>query len=176
MNVDLAQELLNELGSSLENLETQHAALFQFLKDNGMLTGDQFASYLAQAGKASSVRWRAAHIRLESLSRNERQKDISGPEFESLKVFYSKAFGWKVDEKGPGYALVGTPSSQMGGAIIDTEEAALTIGIAVDDLDTAIASAVQGGGSIVMPKTDNGWVIKGQVTDPVGNRLTLIQK
>jgi uncharacterized protein YdaU (DUF1376 family) len=75
MNVDLAQELLDELGSSLENLETQHAALFQFLKDKGMLTDDQFAPYLAQAGKASSVRWRAAHIRLESLFRNERQKE-----------------------------------------------------------------------------------------------------
>ena len=70
MNVDLAQELLNELGSSLEKLETQHAALFQFLKDKGMLTDDQFAPYLAQAGKASSVRWRAAHIRLESLFQN----------------------------------------------------------------------------------------------------------
>jgi predicted enzyme related to lactoylglutathione lyase len=102
--------------------------------------------------------------------------DISGPEFEPLKVFYSKVFGWKVDEKGPGYALIGTPSPKLGGAIIDTEEAALTIGIAVNDLDAAIASAVQAGGSVVMPKTDNGWVIKGQVTDPAGNRLTLIQK
>jgi predicted enzyme related to lactoylglutathione lyase len=102
--------------------------------------------------------------------------DISGPEFEPLKAFYSKVFGWKVDEKGPGYALVGTPSSQLGGAIIDTEEAALTIGIAVNDLDAAITSALQAGGSVVMPKTDNAWVIKGQVTDPAGNRLTLIQK
>jgi hypothetical protein len=75
MNVDLAQELLNELGSSLENLETQHAALLQFLKDNGILTDDQFASYIAQAGKASSVRWRAARIRLESLFSTERQKE-----------------------------------------------------------------------------------------------------
>ena len=74
MQVDLAQELLNELGSSLENLETQHAALLQFLKDNGILTDDRFASYIAQAGKASSVRWRAARIRLESLFSTERQK------------------------------------------------------------------------------------------------------
>lgn len=102
--------------------------------------------------------------------------DISGPEFEPLKIFYSKVFGWKVDEEGPGYALVGTPSSQLGGAIMDSEEAALTIGIAVNDIDAAIASAVQAGGSMVMPKTDNGWIIKGQVADPAGNRLTLIQK
>ena len=75
MNVDLAQELLSELGSSLENLETQHAALLQFLKDNEIVTDDQFAPYLARAENASSVRWRAARIRLESLFRNERQKE-----------------------------------------------------------------------------------------------------
>ena len=75
MNVDLAQELLNELGSSLENLETQHGALLQFMKDNGTLTDDQFAPYLAQAGKASSVRWRAARIRLDGLFSTERQKE-----------------------------------------------------------------------------------------------------
>jgi hypothetical protein len=75
MNVDLAQELLNELGSSLETLETQQAALLQCLKDNGILTDDQFAPYIAQAGKASSVRWRAARIRLESLFSTERQKE-----------------------------------------------------------------------------------------------------
>jgi hypothetical protein len=75
MNVDLAQELLNELGASLEDLETKHAALFQFLKDKEILTDDQISPYLEQAGKASSVRWRAAHIRLESLFRSERQKE-----------------------------------------------------------------------------------------------------
>lgn len=102
--------------------------------------------------------------------------DISGPEFEPLKSFYSRVFGWKLDDKGPGYALVGTPSLKLGGAIIDAEDAALTIGIAVNDLDAAIALVVQAGGTVVMPRTDNGWVIKGQVTDPAGNRLTLIQK
>ncbi len=75
MNVDLAQELLNELGSALENVETHQTALLQFLKGNGILSDDQFATYLAQAGKASSVRWRAARIRLESLFSAERQKE-----------------------------------------------------------------------------------------------------
>jgi hypothetical protein len=75
MNVDLAQELLDELGSSLQNLETEQAALLQFLKDNGVLSNEQFAPYLEQAGKASSVRWRAAHTRLERLFSSERQKE-----------------------------------------------------------------------------------------------------
>jgi hypothetical protein len=75
MNVDLAQELLDELGSSIENLETQHAALLQFLKEDGVVTDDQFAPYLAQAGHASSVRWRATRIRLEHLLSAEKQRE-----------------------------------------------------------------------------------------------------
>jgi hypothetical protein len=75
MNVALAQELLNELGSSLENLETQHAALLQFLKDDGIVTDDQLAPYLTQAGKASNVRWLAARVRLGRLFSIEKQKE-----------------------------------------------------------------------------------------------------
>ncbi len=75
MNVDLAQELLNELGSSLENLETQHVALLQFLKDDGIVTDDQLAPYLTQARKTSNVRWRATRVRLERLFSTEKQKE-----------------------------------------------------------------------------------------------------
>jgi hypothetical protein len=56
MNADLAQELLNELGSSLERLEAQHNALLHFLKDKNVITDDQLAPYLSQAGDVSSVR------------------------------------------------------------------------------------------------------------------------
>jgi hypothetical protein len=75
MNADLAQELLNELGSSLEELETQQVALLQFLKDDGIVTDEQFAPYLTQASHASSVKWRAARIRLERLFSTEKQKE-----------------------------------------------------------------------------------------------------
>jgi hypothetical protein len=76
MNVDLAKELLNELGSPLENLEAQQAALLQFLKDAGIVTEDQLAPYLTQSGKASNVRWRAARIRLERLFSAEEQREL----------------------------------------------------------------------------------------------------
>lgn len=67
MNVHLAEELLNVLGSSLESYETQNAALLQFLKDKGIVTDEQLAPYINQAGKASDVRWRAARARLERI-------------------------------------------------------------------------------------------------------------
>jgi hypothetical protein len=75
MNADLAHELLNELGSSLENLETQQAALLQFLKHEGIVTDDQLAPYLTQAGNASNVRWRAARVRLERLISTAKEKE-----------------------------------------------------------------------------------------------------
>jgi len=46
----------------------------------------------------------------------------------------------------------------------------------VDDLDAALVRAGELRGVIAMPATDNGWVRKGQVRDPAGNVLTLIQK
>jgi hypothetical protein len=63
------------LGSSLESLETQHAALLQLLKDDGIVTDDKLSRYLTQAGKASGVRWRAARVRLEHLFSTEKQKE-----------------------------------------------------------------------------------------------------
>lgn len=65
MDVDVAKELLNELGASLEELEKQQGAVVQFLKEKGIVSDDQLAPYLEQAGNASSVRWRATRVRLE---------------------------------------------------------------------------------------------------------------
>jgi hypothetical protein len=82
MDARVAQELLNELGSSLENLETQQAALLQFLKDKGIVRDDQLAPYLNEAGNASSVRWRATHVRLEHIfsAAAEKEQQTAKPE------------------------------------------------------------------------------------------------
>lgn len=82
MNVELAQGLLDEMGSALENLETQHAALLQFLKDKSIVAEAEFAPYLDQAGRASSVRWRAARVRLERLFSAEKLKEEKAAEKE----------------------------------------------------------------------------------------------
>jgi predicted enzyme related to lactoylglutathione lyase len=100
--------------------------------------------------------------------------DVFGPETERLQAFYAGVFGWDVDPRGPGYALVKTPGDAPDGAIVEAERGGLTVGIVVADIDAAVAAAVERGGAVVMPPTDNGWVVKAQISDPAGNRLSLI--
>jgi hypothetical protein len=66
-NPDPINEILGELFSLLETLETQSLALTQFLKDEGIATDEKLAPYLDRAGNASSVKWRAARARMHYL-------------------------------------------------------------------------------------------------------------
>ena len=100
--------------------------------------------------------------------------EVAGPDEHALHHFYETVFGWTVKSMGPGYALVETPEGSPNGAVREAENAEVTIGVEVNDLDAAPARSVELGGSIVMPPTDNGYVKKAQVADPAGNIVTLI--
>src|SRR5690349_14791075 len=67
MNNEAMKEVLNELFSHLEKLETQNEAILQFLKEKKRVTDKQLAPYLEQAGNASNVKWRAARVRINHL-------------------------------------------------------------------------------------------------------------
>lgn len=101
--------------------------------------------------------------------------DIAGPDTRALQDFYAAVFEWEVAEQGPGYALVSTPDGAPDGAVVEADEASLTVGIVVPDIERALAAAQERGGRVVMPATDNGWVTKAQVADPAGNVVTLIR-
>ena len=66
-NINFVQEIFHDLFSSMEALETQNTAVFQFLKDKGIATDEELASHLEQAGDASSVRWRGVRVRADYL-------------------------------------------------------------------------------------------------------------
>jgi hypothetical protein len=67
MDDQVAQLILDELFSSLEVLETQTAAVLQFLKEKAGSSDEQLTPYLEQAGKASSIKRRAARVRIDYL-------------------------------------------------------------------------------------------------------------
>jgi hypothetical protein len=66
-NPDQLKEILGELFSLLEAMETSNLAVLQFLKEKGIANEKEFAHFLEQAGNASSVKWRAARVRMEYL-------------------------------------------------------------------------------------------------------------
>lgn len=101
--------------------------------------------------------------------------EIAGSDESALKDSYQHLFGWALRPMGPGYTLIETPHGSPNGAIREAEHAELTIGVAVDDLDATLATAADSGGTVVMPATDNGYVNKGQITDPAGNVITVIE-
>jgi predicted enzyme related to lactoylglutathione lyase len=102
--------------------------------------------------------------------------DITGPHEADLHRFYAGLLDWKVDPQGPGYALVDTPGG-LRGSLVETEaDPTVTLGVGVADLAATVERATRLGGTVVMPPTDNGWVVKAQVQDPAGNLLTLVQQ
>jgi hypothetical protein len=67
MDEAIVHQILDELLSALEPLDTHSAALLQFLKAKGIATDEDLAPFLEQAGNASNVRWLAARVRINSL-------------------------------------------------------------------------------------------------------------
>jgi predicted enzyme related to lactoylglutathione lyase len=102
--------------------------------------------------------------------------DVAGPDEAALHRFYAGVLEWRVEPQGPGYALVRTPDGGPDGAVVEGEPPSLTLGVAVDDLDAAVARVTEHGGEVLMPPTDNGWVTKALVADPAGNRIALISR
>jgi len=67
MDTAVVEQLLDEMLSSLEDLETKATATLQYLKDKEHATDKDLAPYLEQAASASNVRSRAARLRMMSL-------------------------------------------------------------------------------------------------------------
>jgi hypothetical protein len=61
------KEVLDGLFTLLESMETQNAAVLEFLKDQGLAADEKLAPYLNRAASASSVKWRAARARMAYL-------------------------------------------------------------------------------------------------------------
>jgi hypothetical protein len=67
MDTNVTQQVLDELFPALEALETQTAAIVQFLTERGIASDNDLAPFVERAANASSVRWRAARLRIDHL-------------------------------------------------------------------------------------------------------------
>jgi hypothetical protein len=70
MNQEIVKQIVDEILSSLEPLETQSTALLQFLKAKGLATDEELAPFLDQAANTANVRWRAVRVRAAALLTN----------------------------------------------------------------------------------------------------------
>jgi hypothetical protein len=67
MDQALEQKILDELYEHFEDVETQSAAILNFLKAKGIATDKDLAPYFEQASKATSVKWVAERARISYL-------------------------------------------------------------------------------------------------------------
>jgi hypothetical protein len=105
MDIKIAEQVLDELFPSLEALETQTAAIMQFLKEKGIATDEQLAPYLEQASNASSVKWLAARLRMMSVLSSAMRSD------EQYLLFAARSLPWKRDENEENSSQQSKPSA-----------------------------------------------------------------
>lgn len=111
--------------------------------------------------------------------------EVIGKDGEKLQGYYAELFGWNVDASNEmKYGLVkgeDNPSEMgsIGGGIAtgpDGYEGHVTFYVAVPDVEAALQKAESLGGTRVMgPETIMGEMVLGQLKDPEGNLIGLVQ-
>jgi predicted enzyme related to lactoylglutathione lyase len=102
--------------------------------------------------------------------------DISTPDAPRARRFYHEMFGWPVNAVDDTYALVGEkPAGGIGQASPDSPYVGFVVYFPVDDVDTALARAVQlGGDRRLDPVSLPGMGRMAVFTDPDGNAVGLL--
>ena len=115
--------------------------------------------------------------------------EVVGKDGEKLQRYYGELFGWKIDANNPmNYGLVSREENLspegigIGGGIgqgPDGYAGHVTFYVAVDDVEAALAKAETLGGKRMMgPEeidTPNGKIRLGQLTDPEGHLVGVVQ-
>jgi predicted enzyme related to lactoylglutathione lyase len=106
--------------------------------------------------------------------------DISTPDADRARRFYQELFGWPVHAIDQTYALVGDHDGQPNGGIGQAGPGSPYVGIVmyfqVDDVDGALACAVELGGTRVMDPVDTPFSRIATFTDPDGNLVGLLSR
>ncbi|WP_077625120.1 VOC family protein [Sediminibacillus massiliensis] len=105
--------------------------------------------------------------------------EISSQEPEKAVAFYSKVFGWKVEEPKWDYRAISTEGTGINGGISKGPydyPHGTRIQIEVEDIEEAISRAKDNGAMVVREKMDFDGFYLAYLVDPTGNGIGLIQK
>jgi hypothetical protein len=130
MDSKIAEQILDELAPTFEAVETQSAAIMQFLKDRGIASDEQLAPYMEQAAAASSVRWRALRVRMGRLlsmaeNRADEKRAQQMDEGKAAKERQASAQGADANNQKPGGKQDRVPGSRKRGKAADQNAGAV---------------------------------------------------
>ena len=101
--------------------------------------------------------------------------ELSAPDLDGARTFYTAAFGWTFNDYGPEYAGIRGPDPdgpEAGGLAASGPANPLVI-VYSDDLDATAAAVVAAGGRIVNGPYDFPGGRRFHFTDPAGNELAV---
>jgi len=100
--------------------------------------------------------------------------DIAAPSLAQQSEFYSRVFGWEIDQTGAVQVpFIGDPKVH-GTLRADPNEKMLYLG--VEDVTATLEAVEANGGSIDQPRFEvPGVVVLGLFKDPAGNRMGLVE-
>lgn len=105
--------------------------------------------------------------------------EIQAKDADKMSAFYSSVFNWQIGAEGrlrqisPG---IGAPET-ITGHILQSEQSGVTLYIQVLDLATTIEKAKGLGGTVLRePFQPAGQPTLAWITDPEGNKITLVQQ
>jgi uncharacterized protein len=112
--------------------------------------------------------------------------EVIGKDGEKLRDYYSELFGWEIDaDNEMNYGVIQrdgnttTDGVGIGGGVAggpEGYEGHVTFYVEVPDVEEALSKAESLGGSRIMgPETIMGRMVLGQLTDPEGHVIGLIQ-
>ena len=97
--------------------------------------------------------------------------ELSAPDLDAAKGFYTSAFGWSLNDYGPDYAGIEGDGKEQGGLAKGSEKPLVIL--YSDDLEATVAAVTAAGGTIVAPLYDFPGGRRFHFADPAGNVLAV---
>jgi predicted enzyme related to lactoylglutathione lyase len=106
--------------------------------------------------------------------------EIPAADIAASAAFYSRAFGWRIRQRGDGSTAFDDTVNEVSGSwVLDRAPASvpgLTVHIMVADINAAIAAVEAAGGTIVQPVDENHPEVYALFRDIAGNVLGIYQQ